>query len=70
MKEKTPLLDEFVCFQIGIILMRNYLFLFLQRESFPTMFDTINSSPMLVTKSVFDLIFVSSNYQTCTFPLK
>ena len=34
MKEKTPLLDEFVCFQIGIkdfwsliILVRNYLFL-------------------------------------------
>ena len=32
----------------------------LQRESFPT---------MLVTKSVFKLIFVMSNYQTCTFPL-
>ena len=24
---------------------------------------------MLVTKSVFKLIFVLSNYQTCTFPL-
>ena len=36
----------------------------LQRESFPTMFYTTNSSPMLVTKSVFKLIFVLSNYQT------
>ena len=34
------------------------------------MFYTINSSPMLVTKSVFKLIFVLSNYQTCTIPLK
>ena len=34
------------------------------------MFYTINSSPMLVTKSVFKLIFILSNYQTCTFPLK
>ena len=34
------------------------------------MFYTINSSPMPVTKSVFKLIFVLSNYQTCTFPLK
>ena len=33
------------------------------------MFYTINSSPMLVTKSVFKLTFVLSNYQTCTFPL-
>ena len=33
------------------------------------MFYTINSSPMLDTKSVFKLIFVLSNYQTCTFPL-
>ena len=42
----------------------------LQREQFLTIFYTINSSPMLVSKSVFKLIFVSSNYQTCTFPLK
>ena len=41
----------------------------LQSESFPTMFYTVNSSPMLVTKSVFKLIFVLSDYQTCTFPL-
>ena len=38
-------------------------------EPFLTMFYTINSSQMLVTKSVFKLMFVSSNYQTCTFPL-
>ena len=37
----------------------------LQRE----LFYTIDSSPMLVTKSVFKLIFLLSNYQTCTFPL-
>ena len=35
----------------------------LQREPFLTMFFTINSSPMLVTMSVFKLIFVLSNYQ-------
>ena len=34
------------------------------------MFYTTNSSPMLVTSSVFKLIFILSNYQTCTFPLK
>ena len=38
-------------------------------ESFPTMFYIINISPMLVTKSVFKLIFGLSNYQTCAFPL-
>ena len=41
----------------------------LHREPFLTIFYTINSSPMLITKSVFKLIFVLSNYQTCTFPL-
>ena len=41
-----------------------------QRESFSTMFYTINCSPMHVTKSVFKLIFVLSNYQTCIFPLR
>ena len=71
-KKKTTLSDEFVCFQIGIkdfklevfyyfiILVINHLFLkktmLLQRESFPTMFYINNSSPMLVTKSVFKLI--------------
>ena len=40
-----------------------------KRELFLTMFNTINSSPMLVTKSIFKLIFVLSNYQMCTFPL-
>ena len=41
----------------------------LQRELFLTVFYTFNSSAMLVTKSVFKLIFVLSNYQSCTFPL-
>ena len=41
----------------------------LQREPFLKMFHTINSSPMLITKSVFKLILVLGNYQTCTFPL-
>ena len=40
----------------------------LQRELFLKKF--INSSPMLVTKSVFKLILVLTNYQTCTFPLR
>ena len=34
------------------------------------MLYSINSSPILVTKSVFKLIFVFSNYQTCTIPLR
>ena len=84
MREKTPLLDEFMCFQIGIIdfWLEFWLEVFsweitsfsksllLQRESFLTMFYTINSSPMLFTKSVFKLVFVLSNYQTCTFHLR
>ena len=41
----------------------------LQKEPFLTMFYNINSSPMFVTKSVFKLIIVLSNYQKCTFPL-
>ena len=53
--------------------MRNYIFFskttVVQRESFPKIFYTINISPMLVTMSGFKLIFVLSNYQTCTFPL-
>ena len=58
-KEKTPLLYEFVCFQLGKkrLLSWREITSFskttsLQRESFPTMLYTINSSPMLVTKSV------------------
>ena len=35
----------------------------LQRELFLRMFDTINSSPLLVTKSVFMLTMIYSNYQ-------
>ena len=33
------------------------------------MFYTINSFPVLVTKSVLKIKLVLSNYQTCTFPL-
>ena len=43
-----------------IILVRNYLYIsksiLLLREPFLTLFDTFNSSPMLVTESVFKLI--------------
>ena len=35
-----------------------------QRYLFPTMLYTMNSSPMLITKSVFKLILVLSNYQS------
>ena len=71
MKEKTPLLDEFVCFQIGIKdLYKRLLYLCYVRMPFITMFYTINCSPMLITKSVFKLIFVLSSSQTCNFPLK
>ena len=62
-----------MCFQKSfIILVRNYLFLknYVTSEgviSHDVLYD-INSYPMLVTKSVFKLIFVLSNYQTCTFP--
>ena len=72
MREKTPLLDKFVCFPIGTKdLVRNYLFFknyVTSEEAFPTMFYTINSSPMLVTKSVFKLIFVLRNYQNVYLP--
>jgi hypothetical protein len=37
----------------------------LQREPFLTMFDTINLSPLLVTKKGFMLIIILSNYQYC-----
>ena len=40
----------------------------LQREPFLTMFYTVDSSPMLVTKSVFKLIFVLSNYANVYLP--
>ena len=35
----------------------------------PPALTMFNSSPMLITKSVFKKIFVLSNNQTCTFPL-
>ena len=64
MKEKTPLLDEFVCFQIKIKDFQLEVFYYISGH------NVFNTSPMLVTKSVFKLIFVLSNYQTCTFPLR
>ena len=57
MKDKTPLLHNFVCFQMqteafhhlseNLLLSQK-----LQREPFLTMRYTINSSPLLVTKLV------------------
>ena len=84
MKEKTPLLDlcDFRKDQkYFIIFVRNYLHFKIYATSEGAvshnvlyfsncqMFYTINGSQMLVTKSVFKFIFVSSNYQTCTLPL-
>ena len=40
----------------------------LQREPFLTMIYTINSSKLLVTKSVFMLTIIFSNYKECTVP--
>ena len=76
-ERKAALLDEFVCFQIGIKVFYFYYFneklpiyitTLLQRESLSTMFYTINSSSIPVTESVFKIIFILSNYQTCSFP--
>ena len=79
MREKTPLLAELVCFQIKDF----WLEVFYHCEKLHlsqnlcytmfyaiTMFYTINSSPMPATMSVYKLVLVLSNYQTCTFPLK
>ena len=41
----------------------------LQREPLLTLLYFINSSPMPITKSVFKVMSVLSNYQLCTFPL-
>ena len=76
--------DEFVCFQIGIKYFWLYFSeklplsksMLLQsippcsEDPFLTIFYTTNSSPESITKSVFKLILVLSNYQTCTFPFK
>ena len=79
MKEKTPLSRAVVCFQMldfdtsisnsegsksntwkTIYFSKTTL---LQREPFLTMFYTIISSPLLVTKYVFMLAILLSNYQ-------
>ena len=44
-------------------LLRSQKTTLLQREPFLTMFYTINSSPLLVTKSVFMATILLSNYQ-------
>ena len=76
MREKTPLLDEFVCIQIGIkdfyyfsekLLLSQNLCYF-RGSRFSKCFIPSTALPCSVTKSVFKLIFVSSSYQTCTFP--
>ena len=74
MREKTPLFDEFVCVQKSfIILVRNYLFLKIYVISEGAASHNVlyyqQLSNAIVTKSVFKLIFVLSNYQTCTFHL-
>ena len=75
---KNTLVAQGVCFQMldfktsrvqsqlsSNILLRYYFFLknYNQREPFLTMFYTVNSSPLLVTKLVFMLTIVLSNYQ-------
>ena len=57
-----------------IIIVRNYLFFKNYNTSEGVVSHNViyytNSSPMIVTKSVFKFIFVSSNYQTCILPFK
>ena len=54
--------------------MRNYLFLKIYATSEGVVSHNVlyyqQLSAMLVTKSVFKLVFVLSNYQTCTLPFK
>ena len=83
MKEKTPLLDEFVCFQIGMkdFLLKVFQYfsekltlsqklLYFRGSRFPHCFILSTALKCSFMKSVFKLIFVFSNYQTCTFPLQ
>ena len=86
MKEKTPLPHEVVCFQMLDFETSNSKSevsksnawkitsfsktMLLQREPFLTVFYTINSSPLLVTKEGFMIIIILSNYQYCPVPLK
>ena len=85
MKEKTPLPHKVVCFQMldfetsksNFEFSKSNLWkitsfsksLLLQRELFLTMFYTVNSSPLLITKQGFMLIIILSNYQQCPLPL-
>ena len=86
MKEKTPLSHEVVCVQmvdlktssskLEVLKSNSWKItsfsktMALQREPFLTMFYTINLSPLLVTKKVFMLIIILSNYQQCPLPLR
>ena len=76
-EEKTPLLYKVVCLQIGTKgfyyfsekLPLSQKLRYFRGKLFLTMFYTFNSSQWLVTKSVFVLIYILSNYQMCTVPL-
>ena len=77
MKVKTPLLDEFVCFQTEI---KDFYYF---SEKLPLFQNLYATSEGAVSHNVlnyqqlsnarcqvsFKLIFVLSNYQTCTLPL-
>ena len=69
MKEKTPMMDEFVCFQIGIYfsekLPLSQKLRYFRGSRFPQCFIL----PTARYQVSFRLIFVLSNYQTCTFLL-
>ena len=82
MREKTPSLDEFVFFQIGIKDFWLEVFYYFSEKlplsqnlcyfrgsRFSQCFILSTALQCSLPKSVFKLIFVSSNYQTCTFPL-
>ena len=84
LREQKPLLHKcaFRClrkasdlqtFSNSNIWVRNYLFLekyISSREPFFTMSYTTNSLPLLITKWVFMLICILSNYHTCPVLLK
>ena len=85
MEEKTPLSHKVVCFQMLDFKTSNSksevselnpwkitsysIKTLLQKEPFLTMFNTINLSPLHVTKSCFMLLNILSNYQLCPLPL-
>ena len=55
-----------------IIWVQSYLFLetkLLQSETFLTMFNTVNISPLAIAKLVFMPTIILNNYQQCLVPL-